>query len=170
MGRNGWPVWVLLVGVATAGQARAQENAPAPPVPPPAVPIPIGPPGPADFAAIEWSPVGLTTRLDRRFENGDWAEGPVGRSGGVRRVIELFQTDYSRSSLTLHGRQPGAGVGVRHVVYLAESWLAFVEAEASTGGPRAAVRVEYYPFEGVAFGLGWDSRRGVVLHHRWSLD
>lgn len=162
------PRLLLVSGLTLAAVRPCQAQVDPTPPPPglvPIVPIPIGDPRERNLVRFEWSPAGTTTRHGR-YADGHWQERSVGRSGGYRSITPGETTEFSRTSLITRWNGIGSaatGFGVQYDQFLANEWSLLCEVESTPTGPRLAARLTYYPIEGEAYGLGFDTRSGPVL-------
>jgi hypothetical protein len=151
---------------------EADDQARKPPEPPvnavPAVPIPVGDACRMNRRVLhEWTPFGMTTRYAERGDHGLWWEWSAGRASGLRSLASFTSDESSRTWVITHWNplhRRAVGAGVEHMFFLGDSWDARVAVEFTPRGPRLNARLTYWALEGVGFGLGVDSRGGVVLH------
>lgn len=162
------PRFLLVYGLMFAGGLPCQAQVDPTPPPPdlqPTFPIPTGDPREWNQLRFEWSPAGATTRHGR-YADGHWLERAVGRSGGFRSLTPAETTEFRRTHQIIRWNSTGSdaiGFGVQHELFIADQWSGTFEVEATTGGPRFAARLTYFPFEGEAVGVGFDTRSGPVL-------
>lgn len=139
----------------------------------PVIPIPTGHVGDENYTLFEWSPFGSVVRFGRRNDDGIYTEWAVGRVNGKRTIAPFAHTDSSKTTLiTRRNSRKSAttGKGVEYKAFLADRWDWRFHVEATNTGPRLASRITYWLFDGVAFGIGVDSKTGFVFHIDRSFD